>query len=174
MSLVVSTIGHSTRTAEELIEILKAHGIEVLVDVRTVPRSRTNPQFDRTALPATLAAAGIEYRHVTDLGGLRKPRKDSPHTGWKNASFRGYADHMDTPVFDRALDELIAVARDRSIAVMCAEAVPWRCHRSLIADALVARGVAVRHLAGVSKASDHRLTPFARIVGTRVSYPGLS
>lgn len=173
MSGAVSTVGHSTRSADELIELLRAHGIEVLVDVRTVPRSRHNPQFDRSALPATLEAAGLSYRHMADLGGLRKPRPDSPYTAWTNPSFRGYADHMDTPAFALALDQLIALARERSTAVMCAEAVPWRCHRSLIADALLARGIEVRHIHDARRAEPHRLTPFARIVGARVAYPGL-
>jgi uncharacterized protein (DUF488 family) len=173
LSGTVSTVGHSTRSADELIELLLAHGIAVLVDVRTVPRSRHNPQFDQSALPATLEAAGLAYRHMADLGGLRKPRPDSPHTAWTNPSFRGYADHMDTPAFALALDQLIALARERSTAVMCAEAVPWRCHRSLIADALLARGIEVRHIHDARLAEPHRLTPFARIVGARVAYPGL-
>jgi len=173
LSGAIATVGHSTRSAEELVELLHAHGIEVLVDVRTVPRSRHNPQFDRSALPTTLAAAGIEYRHAAELGGLRKPRLDSPHTAWTNPSFRGYADHMDTPAFALALDQLIALARERSTAVMCAEAVPWRCHRSLIADALVARGIEVRHIHDARRAEPHRLTPFAWLVGTRVTYPGV-
>ncbi len=169
----ISTLGHSTRSADELIEILRAHGIELVVDVRTVPRSRHNPQFDRSVLPRTLKAAGIEYVHEPDLGGLRKPRPDSPHTGWKNASFRGYADHMDTAAFARGLDRLIERSRTRSTAILCAEALPWRCHRSLIADALVARGIEVRHLLSAASADAHRLTPFARVTGTSVLYPGL-
>jgi uncharacterized protein (DUF488 family) len=169
----ISTIGHSTHSADELIEILRAHAIELVVDVRTVPRSRHNPQFDRSVLPSTLEAAGIAYEHEPALGGLRKPRPDSPHTGWKNASFRGYADHMDTEAFARGLDRLIELSRERSTAILCAEAVPWRCHRSLIADALVARGIEVRHLLSAQSADAHRPTPFARVVGTRVTYPGL-
>jgi len=169
----VCTVGHSTLSAEAFVALLSAHAIEVLVDVRTIPRSRRNPQFDRDVLPATLEAAGIEYCHAPDLGGLRKPRLYSPHTAWTNPSFRGYADHMDTPAFAQALDALIVLARERSAVVMCAEAVPWRCHRSLIADALVARGVETRHIHDARRAEPHRLTPFARIVGARVAYPGL-
>lgn len=168
--MVVSAIGHSTRSIEEFIKILKAHSIEELVDIRTVPRSRRNPQFNRDALPASLAAAGIEYRHMPGLGGLRHARADSPNTGWRNASFRGYADYMQTPQFEAALDELIALAREKRIAMMCAEAVEWRCHRSLVADALTVRGIEVQHIRGESKAQPHRMTPFARVDGTRIVY----
>ncbi len=165
------TVGHSTRSAEELIGLLRAHGIRLVVDVRTVPRSRHNPQFDRTALPATLDAAGIGYRHEPDLGGLRHARRDSPNGAWRNESFRGYADYMQTPAFDEALDRLAGLASEAPTAIMCAEAVPWRCHRSLIADAWMARGGIVLHVVSAARAEPHELTPFARVEGTRVTYP---
>ncbi|MDI3339523.1 MAG: DUF488 domain-containing protein [Sphaerobacter sp.] len=167
----VLTIGHSTRPLEELIDLLRANGVTRLVDVRTVPRSRTNPQFNRETLPAALAAAGIAYTHAPGLGGLRKARADSPNTGWRNASFRGFADYMQTPEFTAALDALIAVARLDRVALMCAEAVPWRCHRSMIADALTVRGVPVAHLIGAEPPRPHHLTPFAVVHGTAITYP---
>jgi uncharacterized protein (DUF488 family) len=165
------TIGHSARPLAELIAMLRAHGVEVLVDVRTVPRSRYNPQFNRETLPAELAAAGIDYLHMPGLGGLRKPRKDSVNLGWRNESFRGYADYLQTPEFEHNLDDLLALAAERRVAVMCAEAVPWRCHRSLIADALTARGGEVRHIMTAEKADVHKMTSFARVEGGRVTYP---
>lgn len=167
----ILTIGHSTRSIEEFLELLRAHEVELLADVRTVPRSRRNPQFNTDVLSATLAAAGIGYIHLPALGGLRRPRPESPNTGWRNASFRGYADYMQTPAFERAIEELIAAAANTRVAVMCAEAVPWRCHRSLIADALSVRGVPVGHITGKSEPGPHRLTPFARFEGTRITYP---
>jgi uncharacterized protein (DUF488 family) len=167
------TVGHSNRPIEEFLEILAAHGVELLVDVRTVPRSRHNPQFNRENLPETLARAGIDYIHLAGLGGLRRARKDSENTAWRNLSFRGYADYMQTPEFESSLQELLARAADRRTAVMCAESIPWRCHRSLIADALTARGIPVSHLMSAQKAGEHKLTPFARVDGTRVTYPGL-
>lgn len=168
---MVLTIGHSTRSFEEFLSLLHAHGATHLVDVRTVPRSRRNPQFNRDALEAALPGAGIAYSHMAALGGLRKPRKDSPNGGWRNASFRGYADYMLTPEFDAALGELQALAAAGRAAIMCAEAVPWRCHRSLIADALRARGIEVRHITGTGTARPHTLTPFAVVEGSRVTYP---
>jgi uncharacterized protein (DUF488 family) len=167
------TIGHSTRSIEELLEILRSFEITLLVDVRTVPKSRHNPQFNRETLPASLEAAGIAYRHEPALGGLRKPRPDSRNTAWQNASFRGYADHMESAEFETALRALLETVESERVVVMCAESVPWRCHRSLISDAVVARGVEVRHLMGVGKADAHRLTPFARVEDSRVTYPGL-
>ncbi|HLQ85540.1 MAG TPA: DUF488 domain-containing protein [Salinisphaeraceae bacterium] len=164
------TIGHSTHSAEELIALLQANQVNMLVDVRTMPRSRHNPQFNRDALPATLAAAGIDYRHCQALGGLRKPRPDSPNDGWRNTSFRGYADYMQTAEFEAAFEQLVALADDYRIALMCAEAVPWRCHRSLIADVLAARGASVAHIIG-NKTQPHRLTSFAVLEGKRVTYP---
>jgi uncharacterized protein (DUF488 family) len=167
------TVGHSNRPAEDLIAMLQAHGARLLVDVRTVPRSRHNPQFNRETLPGTLAAAGIDYLHMPALGGLRRPRPDSINTAWRNASFRGYADYLQTPEFQAALEELIALDTARPTAIMCAEAVPWRCHRSLIADALLARNIPVLHIMSPAKSHPHKLTPFARVTATRVDYPGL-
>jgi uncharacterized protein (DUF488 family) len=168
----VLAVGHSTRPAEELVDWLLAAGVRTLADVRTIPRSRANPQFEGTALARTLARAGVRYVHLSRLGGLRRARKGSEeNAAWRNASFRGYADHMQTPEFEEGLVELRALAREGPVAVMCAEAVPWRCHRSLLADALLARGVVVEHLVGRGRTRPHRLTPFARIEGRRVTYP---
>jgi uncharacterized protein (DUF488 family) len=167
----VLTIGHSNRSIEEFVAMLRAHGVERLVDVRTVPRSRHNPQFNLDALPGSLAEAGIEHRHMPGLGGLRHARKDSRNTGWKNASFRGYADYMETPEFEANLRALIELGAEKRTAIMCAESVPWRCHRSLIADALTARGMAVSHIMSATKANPHKMTSFARVEGERVRYP---
>jgi uncharacterized protein (DUF488 family) len=171
--MTVYTIGHSTRPIEELIALLQAHGVTQLADVRTVPKSRRHPHFAQEALSASLPAAGISYRHFPGLGGLRKPAPDSSNSGWRHAGFRGYADYMRTPTFTAALDDLIGWAKDAPTAVMCAEAVWWRCHRQLIADALVARGVEVRHIMSAKAAAAHALTSFARVDGERVTYPGL-
>jgi uncharacterized protein (DUF488 family) len=170
--LTINTVGHSTRPIEEFINLLRGYGIRQLVDVRTIPRSRHNPQFNRENLRASLEAARIVYRHMPGLGGLRHPQRDSINMGWRNASFRGYADYMQTPEFRGNLDELIAFSSESPTAIMCAEAVPWRCHRSLIADALVGRGIEVREILTASKAQSHVLTPFARVEGTQVTYPG--
>jgi uncharacterized protein (DUF488 family) len=166
------TVGHSTRSIEDFVELLKAHGVKRLVDVRTVPRSRRNPQFNREALPQALKPARISYTHMPQLGGLRHPRADSQNTAWRNTSFRGYADYMQTPDFARGLGTLLELAGKHQMAVMCAEAVPWRCHRSLIADALVARGIQAEHIMSVTRRNKHRLTPWARVEGDRVTYPG--
>lgn len=168
---LVCTIGHATRPIEEFIGLLKENGIGCLLDIRTVPRSRHNPQFNRESLPGSLAAARIEYRHVAGLGGLRHARADSPNKGWRNASFRGYADYMQTPEFAHNVDELAALAQSVPCALMCAEAVPWRCHRSMVADALVVRGIPVEHIMGPHKRKPHTLTPFAQVDGTRITYP---
>jgi uncharacterized protein (DUF488 family) len=165
------TIGHSTRPIEEFIELLRKNGVKLLVDVRTIPRSRHNPQFNRDSLPKSLAAAGIAYAHLRDLGGLRKPRPDSTNLGWRNRSFRGYADYMQTPEFEVALKELLELARKQICAIMCAEAVPWRCHRSLIGDALLARKIPVEHIVSGTRRQPHELTSFAQIRGTQVAYP---
>lgn len=167
----IFTVGHSTRPIDEFIALLTAHGIQLLVDVRTVPRSRHNPQFNRDALPDSLGAANIAYLHLPELGGLRRPRKDSTNTAWRNLSFRGYADYMETPEFEAGLLRLLAEGQTRRTAIMCAEAVPWRCHRSLIADALVARGVDVFELSSPIRAQPHKMTPFALVEGAQVHYP---
>ncbi len=168
----IYTIGHSTRTLEELIDALKSHGIGALVDIRSVPRSRHVPQFNQDALAETLPAAGIEYRHIKALGGWRKgSRPDSPNTGWRSPGFRAYADYMLTEDFEAALQELLSLARRTPAAYMCAEATPYRCHRSLVSDSLTARGLRVRHIMGPGKTQAHRLTPFARVSEGRVTYP---
>jgi uncharacterized protein (DUF488 family) len=161
---VVLTAGHSTRTAAELLALLGAHGVERVVDVRRFPASRRHPHFSRDPLAAALAAAGIAYLHEPDLGGRRTPRPDSPHTAWRVAAFRGYADYMETPEFGAALARLVRLAEAERAVILCAEAVPWRCHRRLIADALVARGVEVRHILGPAAAPPHELDPKARVL----------
>ena len=168
---LIRTIGHSVHPVETLIEMLKAHGVERLIDVRTIPKSRHNPQYNSDALERSLRPAGIHYDHRKELGGLRHPRKDSPNTGWRNQSFRGYADYKQTPEFQSALAALEDTAAGESVAIMCAEAVPWRCHRSLIADALTARGYPVEHIMSATKSNPHTLTSFARVEGTEVTYP---
>jgi uncharacterized protein (DUF488 family) len=169
---VIYTIGHSTRPLAEFIDLLKGHGIEQLADVRTVPRSKRHPHFAAEALERSLAAAGVRYRHFPALGGLRKPRKDSTNGAWRVEGFRGYADYMETPSFEAGIDALLGFAAAPT-TVMCAEAVWWQCHRQLIADALVARGVDVRHIVSAAAPKSHVLTSFARVAGTRVTYPGL-
>ncbi|HEU5399347.1 MAG TPA: DUF488 domain-containing protein [Gammaproteobacteria bacterium] len=165
------TIGHSTRPIEELVAMLRERGVTRLLDVRSVPRSRHNPQFNADALALALAQQGIAYVHRPGLGGLRKPRRDSHNIGWKDEGFRGYADYMQTPEFEQALSDLMAEAERGPCAVMCAEALPWRCHRSLIADALTARGVEVRHIMAPGKGEAHKLTGFAHVEGMHVTYP---
>ena len=182
---VIYTIGHSTRSLEAFIGLLQAHRITHLVDIRTVPRSRRHPHFTIDVLSAALSRAGITYRHCPALGGLRKPRADSRNSAWRHAGFRGYADYMQTPPFEEALQELVASAspgamtpeRTSSLVtrtvIMCAEAVWWRCHRQLVADALVARGIEVRHITADRAAPPHKLTAFARLQDRTVGYPGL-
>ena len=165
------TIGHSTRPLEEFITLLRAHDVTLVADVRTVPRSRHNPQYNRETLPTALAAAGVGYRHLAALGGLRHTTAASVNTGWPNASFRGYADYMQTPDFDAGLAELLDLARHDTVAIMCAESVPWRCHRSLIADALTVRGIGVADIIGPGRAQPHHMTPFAHVEGLRITYP---
>jgi uncharacterized protein (DUF488 family) len=167
----VFTIGHSTRSLPELTELLRAHGIRRLVDIRTVPRSRHNPQFNKETLPEALWREQIAYTHIPELGGLRHAHKNSRNTGWRNASFRGFADYMETAEFESGLATLLALAEREPAAIMCAEAVPWRCHRSLISDALLARGVRVEHITGRGQPQPHSLTSFARVEGGRVTYP---
>ncbi len=169
----VYTVGHSTLTIEEFTGILTENSVKLVVDVRTVPRSRANPQFDKQSLPTSLKAAGVGYTHIPCLGGLRKPRKDSPNDAWVNASFRGYADYMLTEEFEKCLNELLSLiaAGSGGVALMCAEAVPWRCHRSLIADALYVRGINVTHLIGKKGRRVHTLTKFAVVHDKKIMYP---
>lgn len=169
----VFTAGHSTRSIEELLALLIEHGVTTLVDVRRYPASRRHPQFSRDALAASLKGAGIEYLHEPDLGGRRASRPDSPHTAWRVEAFRGYADHMETPEFQSALDRLIRRSRQETVAILCAEAVPWRCHRRLISDALVARGINVLHILGPRRADPHELDPNALVLPNgRLLYAG--
>ena len=171
---IVFTIGHSTRPLDEFIGLLRAHDIDLLVDVRTMPRSRHNPQFNRDALPAALDAVGIGYLGITALGGLRRRSPDSPNGGWKNPSFQGFADYMLTPEFSVGLGELLDAAKERRPCIMCAEAVPWRCHRSLIADSLVVRGIRVEHIVGPGRTLIHTLKPLAHVEGLCITYPPAS
>jgi uncharacterized protein (DUF488 family) len=166
------TIGHSTRAIEDFLQLLTTHGVERLVDVRLIPFSRRNPQFNSTALQASLSQAGIAYVPMTGLGGRRTPRPDSPNRGWRNASFRGYADYMQTDDFSSALEMLMTDAKKDRTAIMCAEAVPWRCHRSLISDALVTTGWDVCHIVSKAQPKPHELTSFATIAHGRLIYPG--
>jgi uncharacterized protein (DUF488 family) len=170
-SPIVLTIGHSTRTLEEFIGLLQAHGAARVVDVRTVPRSRHNPQFNKTSLPRALKKAGLGYVHLPGLGGLRHAKRDSLNVGWRNASFRGYADYMQTPEFEQSLEDLILLAKQERLAIMCAEAVPWRCHRSLIADALLVRGIRAEDIMSPTRRQVHVLTPFAKVRGATITYP---
>jgi uncharacterized protein (DUF488 family) len=171
VSGVVHTIGHSTHPIDEFVAILRAHGIETIADVRTVPKSRRNPQFGQDELPGSLAAAGLGYRHLKALGGLRKTSAASPNGAWRNESFRGYADHMQTAEFAVGIAELIELAERSPTAIMCAEAVPWRCHRSLVGDALLVRGFEVLDIFSATSARPHTLTSFARVDGTEITYP---
>ncbi|HEY6093557.1 MAG TPA: DUF488 domain-containing protein [Gallionellaceae bacterium] len=167
----VLTIGHSNRELEEFVRLLQAHGVTTVADVRSVPRSRHNPQFNQDTLPAALQAAGIGYVHQPGLGGLRHARADSPNLAWRNASFRGFADYMQTAEFAQSMDWLDELARHERIALMCAESLPWRCHRSLIADALVVRGLAVEHIMSGTQRRPHTLTSWARLEEGRITYP---
>lgn len=168
---VVFTIGHSTRSLRDFISLLESHGVERVVDVRTVPRSRHNPQFNSETLPEALRAAGIGYEHAAALGGFRRASPDSLNAGWRNASFRGYADYMQTAAFAASLGGVIEQAQSERLVLMCAEAVPWRCHRSLIADALVARDIRVEEIISATRTQAHAMTSFARIEGAAVTYP---
>ena len=167
----VLTLGHSTRPIEAFVELLRAHRVTQLIDVRTVPRSRHNPQFNTETLPGTLAAVNIGYVHAPGLGGFRRTTPDSPNAGWRNLSFRGYADYMQTADFAANLLSLIQLARGDRVALMCAEAVPWRCHRSLIADALVVHGISTCEIVSPTRLQAHKLTPFACVHGTEITYP---
>ena len=171
MKPVIRTIGHSTRSFEEFIRLLTAHQIQQLVDVRRYPFSRRHPHFNGELLAKSLSESGIAYTHAPGLGGRRKARPDSVNLGWRNESFRGYADYMQTDEFAMALKELLAQSQHRATAIMCAEAVPWRCHRQLIADALVSRGWTVRHIMSREKAGPHSLTPFVKLENGLLIYP---
>jgi uncharacterized protein (DUF488 family) len=171
MAHTIYTIGHSTHPIDTFIDLLKANGIVLLADVRTMPRSRWNPQFNSEALAASLENAGIDYIHIKALGGMRKPHKDSQNMGWRNEGFRGYADYMQTPEFEQALEKLIELSKEKTTAIMCAESVPWRCHRSLIADALTARQIPVLNIMPDGKISPHQLTAFAKVKNGRITYP---
>ncbi|MCZ2157236.1 MAG: DUF488 domain-containing protein [Bryobacterales bacterium] len=168
---IIFTIGHSTRSIEDFVHLLKAHHVKRLVDVRTVPRSRHNPQFNRPELSHAMHSAGLHYSYMRGLGGFRRVRADSINTAWRNLSFRGFADYMQTPEFEENLEKLIELAEVEPVAIMCAEAVPWRCHRSLIADALLARGIEAREISSDTRADLHKMTPWAKVDGTRVTYP---
>jgi uncharacterized protein (DUF488 family) len=168
--LTLWTIGHSTRTLDEFLALLRAHGIATLADVRTHPGSRKFPHFNQEALAAALEHAGLRYIHLPDLGGRRKPRKDSRNTAWRSASFRGYADYMETPEFQSGLERLLKLGAESPIAFMCSEAVWWRCHRGLISDALKSGGVRILHIEGPREPSEHPYTTAARIVNGRLSY----
>jgi uncharacterized protein (DUF488 family) len=171
MNKTIYTIGHSTHAIEEFVDMLKANAVELIVDVRTIPKSSHNPQFNSDMLEKSLRTAGIEYRHLPGLGGLRHAKKDSVNAAWENASFRGFADYMQTEDFERGLTELIEMAGQKRAAIMCAEAVPWRCHRSLIADALLARGIHVMDIISARPAKEHKLTTFAEVRGTAITHP---
>ncbi|MGH9630670.1 MAG: DUF488 family protein [Bryobacteraceae bacterium] len=167
----VHTIGHSTRTQQEFLAILRTFSIEAVADIRTIPRSRKNPQYDQKNFKRWLNEDAIDYIHFPDLGGLRHPRKDSVNTGWKNASFRGYADYMQSVEFESAVERLISLSSERAVVMLCAEAVPWRCHRTLAGDALLIRGIDVRHIMSASTSRPHVLTPWARVDGLHITYP---
>lgn len=171
MARTVFTIGHSTHPIDEFLALLGAHDVCGIADVRTVPRSRHNPQFESDALKRSLIAGGFTYRRIAALGGLRRTHQDSVNTGWRNLSFRGYADYMQTPEFEAGLNDLMRVASDERVAIMCAEAVPWRCHRSLIGDALLVRDIEVTDIMTLKSAKPHTLTSFARVEGNQLTYP---
>jgi uncharacterized protein (DUF488 family) len=167
--LTVMTVGHSTHALNEFVKILEAHGIKKVVDVRSIPRSLHNAQFNKDILPKGLGKIG--YIHLSGLGGLRHTKLDSVNKGWKNSSFRGFADYMQTEEFEKNLEKLIEIAGKKQIAIMCAEAVPWRCHRALIADALTVRKIRVEHICSATNTRPHKLTEFAKVEGTDITYP---
>ena len=167
----IFTVGHSTLPIEKFIALLKTYDIEQLADIRTLPRSRYNPQFNDTSLEKSLPAAAIAYVPMKELGGMRKPRKDTPNSGWRHEGFQGYADYMETQEFQAALVRLIMLGKMRRTAIMCAEGVPWRCHRSLVADALAVRDVPVAEILSEKECRAHQLTSFARVNGTHITYP---
>jgi uncharacterized protein (DUF488 family) len=165
------TIGHSTRTLDDFVGILRAHGVARVVDIRTIPRSRHNPQFNQETLSERLKESGIDYVLMKQLGGLRHPKADSPNKGWKNSSFRGFADYMQTEEFTKGVDQLTGLAKSGQACIMCAEVLPWRCHRWLIADALTIRGIQVEHIVTIKKRTKHSLTKWAHVEGTQITYP---
>ena len=169
--MLILTIGHSTRTLEDFLDILRANGVTRLVDIRTIPRSRHNPQFNQDSLSESLKQSAIDYVLMKQLGGLRYPKADSPNTGWRNSSFRGFADYMQTQEFAKGIDQLIELAQNGQVAIMCAEVLPWRCHRWLIADALTIRGILVEHIMTIKKRTKHSLTRWAHIEGAQITYP---
>jgi len=169
--LTLFTIGHSTRTLEEFEGLLKTYGVTLLVDVRTVPRSRHNPQFNKETLPGSLKPSGVRYIHMPEIGGLRRPKHDSINLAWKNLGFRGYADYMQTKEFTDNLLKIVALARENCLALMCAEALPWRCHRSLISDVLVVRHVKVLHIITATSCINHEISEMAQVEGTKITYP---
>jgi uncharacterized protein (DUF488 family) len=171
--VVIYTVGHSTRSLDDFVVLLRHYGIARLVDVRTIPRSRHNPQFNGDTLGKSLRNRRIGYRHMKKLGGLRHPRTDSPNTGWHNVSFRGFADYMQTQEFAAAIEKLVELAKEKPTAIMCAEAVPWRCHRSLIGDALIVLGIEVRDIFSPKSVKPHVLTHMAEVKGTQITYPPL-
>ena len=168
---VVLTIGHSTRTWKDFLDLLRAHRVKRVIDVRSIPRSRHNPQFNRETLSKKLRGTKIGYVYLRKLGGLRRTHRDSVNMGWRNSSFRGFADYMQTPEFGAGLNRLMKLASQKRSAIMCAEAVPWRCHRSLIADALTVRGIRVDDIMSTKRSQVHSLTPFARVQGLCIKYP---
>jgi uncharacterized protein (DUF488 family) len=167
----VLTIGHSTRTLDEFIQLLEVYGVTLVVDVRTVPRSRHNPQFNKETLPDTLKHYGVRYIHMPEIGGLRHPKHESVNTAWKNSGFRGYADYMQTQEFTDSLLKIVALARESRLVLMCAEALPWRCHRNLISDALVVRHMRVEHIISKDSVINHELNSLAQVEGTKITYP---
>jgi uncharacterized protein (DUF488 family) len=172
MNEVIFSIGHSTRPLHQFLALLRVHGIHTLVDIRSIPRSRRNPQYNQEALQKAIEAEGLGYKHLPALGGHRRAREDSPNTGWINPAFRGYADYIQTAIFEQGSGELLELNRVAGpVAMMCSEAVPWRCHRSLVADALVVRGTSVLHILGVDRVRAHQLNPMARVEGAVLLYP---
>lgn len=165
------TIGHSTRSLDQMVRLLEENHVSAVAGIRTVPRSRRNPQFNREVVAEALEASGVRHAHLEELGGLRRPRRDSPNAAWENASFRGFADYTLTEEFEEALQGLLGLARAETTAIMCAEAVPWRCHRSLIADALVLRNMKVQHIISRTSLQLHELTSFAVVEWERITYP---
>jgi|SRR5579859_4154834 len=169
--ITVYTLGHSTHPIQEFLAILKKYGIQELVDIRTVPKSRHNPQFNLDLLADVLTKNGIGYVHLKELGGFRRPHKDSPNKGWEHPAFRGFADYMQTKEFEKGLHHLLTIAATKTVAIMCAEAVPWRCHRRLISDALLIRGITVMEILSLKEAHPHLLTPWAHVEDLNITYP---